>query len=79
MKVLLVSASPRRGGNTFTALSEVKKTLESDGIDTELVELGAKPVRGCIACNGCRRDPDKHRCVFDDDICNTISEKRRDR
>lgn len=75
MKVLLVSASPRRGGNTFTALNEVKKTLESDGIDTELVELGAKPVRGCIACNGCRRDPDKHRCVFDDDICNAISEK----
>ena len=75
MKVLLISASPRRGGNTFTALSEVKKTLEQDGIETELIELGAKPVRGCIACNGCRKDPAKPRCAFNDDITNTISEK----
>lgn len=75
MKVLLVSASPRRGGNTFIALSEVAKTLEKDGIATELVEIGAKPIRGCIACNWCKTHPDEHRCVFTDDIANKISAK----
>lgn len=75
MKVLLVSASPRRGGNTFIALSEVAKTLEKDGIGTELVEIGAKPIRGCIACNWCKSHPDEHRCVFTDDIANKISAK----
>lgn len=78
MKVLLVSASPRRGGNTFTALHEVEKTLQQDGIETELVEIGAKPVRGCIACNWCKNHPDEHRCTFDDDITNKISAKAQD-
>ena len=78
MKVLLVSASPRRCGNTFTALHEVEKTLQQDGIETELVEIGAKPVRGCIACNWCKNHPDEHRCTFDDDITNKISAKAQD-
>lgn len=78
MKVLLVSASPRRNGNTFTALSEVQKTLEKDGIETELIEIGAKPIRGCIACNWCKNHPDEHRCTFDDDITNKISAKAKD-
>ncbi len=75
MKVLLVSGSPRRGGNTLTALAEVKKTLEQDGIETELIEMGAKPVRGCIACNWCKKHPEAHRCVFDDDLTNKLSAK----
>ncbi len=75
MKVLLVSASPRRQGNTYTALSEVAKTLEQDGIEAEVVEIGAKPIRGCIACNKCRQDANNHRCAFDDDMVNTISAK----
>lgn len=75
MKVLLVSASPRRNGNTFIALSEVAQTLEKDGIETEIVQIGAKPIRGCIACNWCKNHPDEHRCVFDDDITNKISAK----
>lgn len=75
MKVLLVSASPRSGGNTFIALSEVAKTLEKDGIETELVQIGVKPIRGCIACNWCKKHPDEHRCIFDDDIVNVISSK----
>ncbi len=75
MKVLLVSASSRRNGNTFIALSEVQKTLEKDGIETELIQIGTKPIRGCIACNWCKNHLDEHRCVFDDDICNKISAK----
>lgn len=73
MKVLLISASPRRKGNTFTALSEVAKTLEQDGIEAEVVEIGSKPIRGCIACNQCRLHADVHRCAFGDDMVNAIS------
>lgn len=71
----MVSASPRKGGNTFTALSEVARTLEQEGISTEIVEIGAKPIRGCIACGWCKSHPEEHRCVFDDDITNSISAK----
>lgn len=74
MKVLLINGSPRRKGNTFTALNEVAKTLEQNGIETEIVSIGVKPVRGCIACNQCKTK-ELGRCVFDDDICNRIGEK----
>lgn len=74
MKVLLINGSPRKKGNTFLALSEVAKTLEAQGIETEIVQIGNKPVRGCIACGQCQMKQ-LNRCVFDDDICNCISEK----
>ena len=61
MKVLLVSASPRREGNTFTALSEVAKTLNQEGIETEIIEIGSKPIGGCIACNWCKQHPGRTR------------------
>ena len=47
MKVLLINGSPRKKGNTFLALSEAAKTLEQQGIETEIVQIGVKPVRGC--------------------------------
>ena len=74
MKVLLINGSPRKKGNTFLALSGVAKTLEAQGIETEIVQIGNKPVRGCIACGQCQMKQ-LNRCVFDDDICNRISEK----
>ena len=74
MKVLLINGSPRRKGNTFLALSEVAKTLNAQGIDTEIVQIGTKPVRGCIGCNTCW-DKGLGRCVFDDDLCNRVVEK----
>ena len=70
MKVLLINGSPRQNGNTATALAEVVKQLTQEGIDSEIVWIGNKPIRGCIACGLC-----KGQCVFDDDICNHISEK----
>ena len=74
MKVLLIKGIPRKNGNTFVALSEAAKQLEKNGIETEIVQIGVKPVRGCIACGQCKmKELDK--CVFDDDICNCISEK----
>lgn len=74
MKVLLVNGSPRKNGNTFVALTEVAHTLEAEGIETEIVQIGNKPVRGCIACMTCKKKQNG-RCTFDDDICNRILEK----
>lgn len=67
MKVLLLNGSPNADGCTNTALREVADALEKNGIETELVHLGKKPVRGCIACGQCRK---LGKCVFDDDVAN---------
>ena len=72
MKVLLINGSPRKKGNTFIALSEVAKTLEENGIETEIVSIGTKAVQGCIACGRCA---ELGRCVFNDDLYNEVREK----
>ena len=77
MKVLLINGSPHKQGNTFLALSEAAKTLAANEIETEIVQIGVQPVRGCIACGQCKQK-ELGRCVFDDDICNRISEKLDD-
>lgn len=74
MKVLLINGSPRQKGNTATALAEVARQLSNEGIESEIVWIGNKPIRGCIACGQCAAQG-LGRCVFDDDICNRISEK----
>lgn len=53
MKVLLINGSPNKEGCTYTALSEVAATLQANGIETEMLYLGKKPVAGCIACGNC--------------------------
>lgn len=63
MKVLLVNGSSRANGCTFTALTEIGRILNNEGIETEIFQLGTQPVQDCIACNGC---VGKGRCVFDD-------------
>jgi len=65
MKVLLINGSPKDKGNTFTALSEVAKTLGEEGIDTEIINIGKKAVQGCIACGMCGREG---KCTFKDDL-----------
>ena len=77
MKVILINGSARKQGNTFTALSEVAKQLEKNSVEAEIVQLGAKAVRYCIACNQCRIKG-LGRCVFDDDLCNRVLEKMAD-
>lgn len=72
MKVLLINGSPRGKGNTYLALSEAASALEAEGIQTEIVSIGAKAVQGCIACNKCA---ELGRCVFQDDLYNTVREK----
>ncbi len=74
MKVLLVNGSPRQKGNTAVALEEVAAQLKKNGIDSETVWIGNKPVRGCMACNACKGKV-QGRCIFDDDVCNSISGK----
>lgn len=73
MKVLFFNGSLHDNGSTSAALGIIAKELETQGIDTELVNIGAEPIRDCIACMSCRK-LDK-RCVFDDDIVNKIIEK----
>lgn len=58
MKVLLINGSPRKTGNSFTALTEIAQTLQSEGIESEIVWIGNKPVRGCIACGRCKANGD---------------------
>ena len=63
MKVLLINGSPKKAGCTFTALNEVAKSLNEEGIETEIFQVGAKPIAGCIGCGSCRKTG---KCVFDD-------------
>ena len=77
MKVLIINGSPHQKGNTAIALGEVAKQLEKNGFDSEIVWIGNKPVRGCIACGQCKAKTNG-KCVFDDDVCNVISSKFAD-
>jgi len=71
MKVLLINGSPHTHGCTARALEEVARTLQENGIETETVQVGNKPVRGCIGCGKCGK---LGKCVFDD-IVNETHEK----
>lgn len=71
MKVLMINGSPNAKGCTYTALSEVGKALTECGVDWEIVHVGNRDVRGCIACRKCRT---LGKCVFDD-IVNECAEK----
>lgn len=73
MKVLLVNGSSKSAGCTFTALSEVEKTLNEEGIETEIFQLGPRPVRDCVACGKCAELDNQ--CVFDDDMVNELIAK----
>lgn len=71
MKVLMLNGSPRKEGNTWLALREMEKEFEKAGIETEIVQVGHLPVRGCTACGGCGKIG---KCVYDD-IVNELAPK----
>lgn len=73
MKALLVNGSPRAKGCTYTALTELAKTLEEEGIEAEIVHVGHKNIRGCIACRKCH-STESGKCAFDD-VVNEIAPK----
>ena len=65
MKVLLVNGSPHPKGCTYTALEEVAKTLNNEGIETQIFHIGTEPLSGCIACKTCAKTG---RCTFSDTV-----------
>ena len=65
MKVLMINGSPHAKGNTYIALHEMEKIFQKEEVETEILQIGNKPIRGCIACNSCS---EKGRCVFDDAV-----------
>ncbi len=71
MKVLLINGSPKKNGNTATALNEMIKVFTEQGIETELIHIGNKDIRGCIACKKCT---ELKKCVFND-IVNEVAPK----
>ncbi|MDE7071098.1 MAG: flavodoxin family protein [Clostridia bacterium] len=74
MKVLMFNGSPRANGCTFTALSEIASVLNAQGIETEILQIGNKPVQDCIGCNSCAN---KGECVFSNDPINEWIEKAK--
>ena len=71
MKALLINGSPNEKGCTYTALTEVERTLNKNGIETELLWLGNAPVANCVDCGFCRQ---QSRCVHDDTVNRVIDE-----
>ena len=71
MKVLMINGIPHKEGNTATALQEMKKVFEQEGIEAEIVNIGNDAIRGCVACGACRK---LGKCVYDD-LVNEIAPK----
>lgn len=71
MKVLLINGSPNVNGNTARALEEMNRVFHEEGIETELIHVGNKEIRGCCACQSCYKTK---QCVFDD-MVNEVAKK----
>jgi multimeric flavodoxin WrbA len=70
-KVILLNGSAHQHGCTATALDEMVKVFHEEGVETEIIQVGTKPVRGCISCGKCE---ELGRCVFDD-LVNELAPK----
>lgn len=71
MKVLMINGSPRPKGNTAVALEEMEKVFRGEGIETEIIQIGNRDIRGCIACGSCGKTG---KCAFNDAV-NEIAPK----
>ena len=74
MKVLMLNGSAKPQGNTYRALYEVGEQLKKEGIDYEIFQIGAAPLRDCIGCGQCTEKG----CVFDDDKVNEFVAKAKE-
>lgn len=74
MKVLMINGSPRVNGNTSIALKEMETIFKEEGIEAEIVQIGNKAIRGCIACGYCHKEG---KCVFNDEV-NELAMKFKD-
>ena len=71
MKVLLLNGSPKANGNTARALQELVTVFEQNGVDTEIIHIGNKDIRGCTACLTCYKSG---KCIIDD-LVNEVAKK----
>lgn len=71
MKVLMINGSPHAAGSTYTALHEMEKVFNENGVETEIVRVGHLAVRGCVACRSCYKTG---KCAIDD-IVNELAPK----
>ena len=69
MKVLLVNGSPRKAGCTNAALTEVAGALKAEGVEAEILWLGAEAIQDCVACRGCAKSG---ACVIRGDVVETL-------
>lgn len=74
MKVLLLNGSPHERGCTYTALAEIARTLEGEGVQAEILWLGKEPTMGCTGCGACGK---LGKCVYDD-VVNRAAERAKD-
>jgi len=68
MKVLMINGSPHPDGNTAAALQEMEKIFAENGVETEILTIGSREIRGCIGCRSCKKTG---KCVFDDVVNET--------
>lgn len=76
MKVVAINGSPKAEGNTYHALKLVAEQLEKEGISTEIIHVGNKNIRGCLACGGCAKNQNE-KCVINDEV-NDIIQKMKE-
>lgn len=70
MKALLINGSPHTAGSTYTALHEMEKVFQEEGIETEILQIGKQDIRGCVACRACTK---LGKCVFEDSVNETAA------
>jgi multimeric flavodoxin WrbA len=77
MKVVAFNGSPKKNGNTYEAIKAVAEELKKENIDVEIVHVGNKVIRGCMACGGCARNMNE-KCVMQNDEVNDWIQKMKD-
>lgn len=78
MKVVLVNGSPNAKGCTYTGLSIIKEQLAGHGVESEIFQVGKRPIIGCTGCRTCKQPGKEGRCVFDNDPVNTVAQALRE-
>lgn len=77
MKVVAFNGSPKKEGNTYHAIKMVTDELEKEGIEIEIIHVGNKTIRGCLACNTCARNKNE-KCIVDNDEVNEWIQKMKE-
>ena len=76
LRVTAINGSPKRDGNTASAIEAMAEVLREDGVETEILQVGGEPIRGCSGCGNCRTS-EGNSCIFTSDVVNDFSLKMR--